>query len=335
MNQALKSQSSTGVIIVTSLVLFTFIFVLFTYTFLHESGHALAGILFGQRLTEFQINFLKWDAHVGMVGHVTEGQRAVQSVAGAALPLFVWFVLINFAPRKADFSFEMLKVLGSMVVLNTLLVWILLPVLYLLGKAPPDDVTNFLRFSQMPPVLLILTVAILYGRGWALFLSKIDGLRNALLVFSKTDQESLTAGTRTTLTWMAGILASVILLTLVLNNVVADPSLNSFSPPEDFQPVAEIDLSKQAYAGETLAEFTLEKATYVGVFITIRDIDTTYFDFAVSGAHGFRSTVIHGEGYRAEQDGGLWEQNLPPGTYQLVLTSHESTGTVAVYLKAH
>lgn len=60
---------------------------------------------------------------------------------------------------------------------------------------------------------------------------------------------------------------------------------------------------------------------------------TIYFDLSVTGANGFSSTVLHGEGYNVVQDGGLWEENLPAGTYQVVLTSHQSPGSVSVYIK--
>lgn len=325
-----KPTYLTGMIL---LVLFTLAFILFTYTFLHESGHALIGFMFGQKLTAFHIDLLKWDAHVSMVGNMTPPQQAIQSIAGAALPLLVWFVGISLVPRKGSFSLEVLKLAGSMVVLNTLLAWIILPVLFIFGRAPSDDVTHFLRYSQMPPWLLAFTAVVLYARGWGVFLSKIDGLRNELLLFRTTDRETIIAGTRTTVPVMTSILILCIALTFALNNVVADPSLNSFSPPQGFEPVAQIDLSKQAYSNETLAQFTLDEATFVGVFLTVRNINTTYFDLSVIGPEGYTSIVLHGEGYNTDRDGGLWEEYLLPGTYQVVLTSHQSPGTASVHLK--
>ncbi len=53
------------------LLMFILVFVLFTYTFLHEGGHALAGLFFGQALTEFDVNFLNLSAHVGMAKLIT------------------------------------------------------------------------------------------------------------------------------------------------------------------------------------------------------------------------------------------------------------------------
>ncbi len=96
--------------------------------------------------------------------------------------------------------------------------------------------------------------------------------------------------------------------------------------------MAEIDLSTRPYPSETIARFTLQETSSRGVFIVIDNIDTTYFDLSVAGPNGFHSTILHGEGYNASQDGGLWEKQLPPGTYRLVLTSDQSAGTASVYL---
>jgi hypothetical protein len=330
----MKQTKSSSTLILITLILFIALFVFFTYTFLHESGHALTGALFGQSLTEFDVSFWDLSAHVGMVGGaLTESQLAVQAVSGAGLPLTVWGILISLVPRKASFTLEALKFISSMAVINTLLVWIVLPILFMLQSAPPDDVTNFLRHSQMPPLLLTFTASVLYAGGWTLFLSKIDGLRNELLLFSTTDRKQLTAGTRKTIPAMTSIMTLCVISAIALNASADKSLLNKFSPPKDFVPVAQLDLSKQAYPSETLTQFTLDEPTIVGVFIIVREIKTTYFDLSVTGADGYSSIVLHGEGYNAFQDGGLWEENLPAGTYQVVLTSHQSPGTVSVYMK--
>ena len=321
-------------LILIALILFVFLFVFFTYTFLHESGHALTGALFGQSLTEFDVSFWDLSAHVGMVGgSLTETQLAVQAVAGAGLPLIVWVIFISLVPCKSNFTLEALKLISSMAVVNTLLAWIVLPILFLLQKAPPDDVTNFLRHSQIPPLLLIFTASVLYAGGWMLFLSKINGLRNELLLFSATDQTQLTAGIRRTIPAMASLMVFGVIVVFTLNGLAGKNSLNKFSPPQGFTPIAQLDLSAQAYPSTTLTQFTLDEPTYVGIFIVVKEINTTYFDLSITGADGYSSIVLHGEGYNAFQDGGLWEENLPAGTYQVVLTSHQSPGTASVYIK--
>jgi hypothetical protein len=219
-----------------------------------------------------------------------------------------------------------------MVVVNTLLVWILLPILYLFGKAPSDDVTNFLDYSQMPPLLLSFTALVLYANCWMFFLSRIDGFRNELLIFSTVKINDLDGTTRKTIGIMTGIMAACAILVVAFNIQAAGNPYGRYSPPQGFAKVAEIDLSTRPYYSETIARFTLDKMTSAGVFIAIENINTPFFDLSVAGPDGTSSTVLHGEGYSASQDGGLWKKTLPPGTYRLVLLSEKSAGTASVYL---
>jgi hypothetical protein len=312
---------------------FVTLFVFFLYTFLHELGHVLAGWLYGQSLTEFDASFWDLSAHVGLAGgNLTQMQLAIRSAAGVLLPLVIWAIFISLAPRKGSFLLETLKLISSMVVINTLLAWIVLPILFLFGRAPADDVTNFLNYSQMPPLLLSFTALVLYANSWMLFLSRIDGFRNELLMFSTIEMYKLDDGTRTTIGIMTGIMAVSAILVITLNFQSVGNLSARFSPPQGFAKVAEIDLSARSYSSETVARFTLDETSTAGVFIVVRNIDTTYFDLSVTGPDGASSIVLHGEGYSASQDGGLWEKNLPSGTYQLVLTSAVSPGTTTVYL---
>jgi hypothetical protein len=316
--------------------LFILLFVVFTYTFLHEAGHALIGLLFGETLTEFSVRFWDLSAHVNMMGgELTQAQMAIQAVAGVGLPLSIWILFISLVPRNPGFILRMLKLLASMMVLNTLLAWIVIPVLYIFRSAPAsDDVTHFLQSSGIPPLLLALVAVILYVLGWAYFLSRTEARMNELLLFRTTDRGTILSGARKTIPILTGILASCVVLALMLNNTAAALP-DRFAPPADFLSIAEIDLTTRAYSFESLARFTLDEPTPVGIFIAVHDINTTYFDLCLIGSNGYSSVVLHGEGYRADQDGGLWEENLPPGIYQVMLTSDQSSGTATVFLKIH
>jgi hypothetical protein len=292
--------------------LFVLLFVFFHYTFLHEAGHTLVGLIFGQSLTEFDISFWDLSAHVDLAGaDLTQTQLAIRSAAGASLPLLIWAIFISLVPRKGNFTLETLKLTSSMLVINTLLVWIILPVLFIVGKAPSDDVTNFLIFSQMRPLFLSLIAITLYTGGWVLFLSKTNGLRNEFLMFSTAESGQLKYGTRMIST-MAGIMMFCAILAIAINASAAKNPSARFSPPQDFVPIAQIDLSTRPYSSETITRFTLDKPSYVRFFITIQDIDTTFFDLSITDQNGYRDVVLHGEGYRANKDGGLWEKVCRP-----------------------
>ena len=334
MNPMETKRNFSSMLRIVLLILFVTLFVFFIYTFLHEAGHVLAGWLFGQSLTEFDASFWDLSAHVGLTGgYLTQMQLAIRSAAGVLLPLVVWAIFLLLVPRKGGFLLETLKLISSMVVVNTLLAWIVLPILFLFGRAPSDDVTNFLNYSHMPPLLLSFTALVLYANCWMFFLSRIDGFRNELLMFSTTEMNNLDGGTRATIGIMTGIMAVCAILVFTLNLQAAGNPSGRFAPPQGFVRVAEIDLSTRAYPSETIARFTLQGMSSTGVFIVVDNIDTTYFDLSVAGPDGFRSTILHGEEYNASQDGGLWEKQLPPGTYRLVLTSDQSAGTASVFLQ--
>lgn len=251
------------------------------------------------------------------------------------LPLLVWALWISLVSRKATFTVEILKLLSSMTVINTLLAWIILPILFMFGNAPSDDVTNFLRYTEMPPLLLVLTASILYAGGWILFLSKIENLRTEFLLFTANDPAVISVGTRRTIPLLTGLLALCVIVAFGLHVLAEKNPLNALTPPQGFSPIAQLDLSKQVYSSAILTRFSLQESTDIEIFIAVSRIDTPYFDLSVTGPDGFKSVVLHGEQYRADVDGGLWRENLPAGTYQVVLRSHRSPGTASIFMKIH
>lgn len=58
---------------------------LFAYTLVHEGGHALVGLLAGQRLVEFDVSFFTLGAHARMAGDIAGAWRSLQTIAGAGL----------------------------------------------------------------------------------------------------------------------------------------------------------------------------------------------------------------------------------------------------------
>ena len=322
-------QTRTPRATIVSLLVLTLCFVLVVYTLTHEAGHAIVGLLFGQTLTALKVNFLTLSAHVGLVGELTQAQRAVQSIAGAALPLIIWLIFISSVPRRSALVVEMLKCTATVAVLSTLLAWIVLPVLYRLGQAPGDDVSNFLGYSGMEPLLLSFGALALYCGGWWWFLRRIQGIRNEIALFNTTDAQIIHRGLRRPLTLMTGILIVCSSVIVILSN-----ALNPFAPPQGFQPVAQLDLASRARTGETLWQFALNQPTAIGIYAVVQRIDTTYFDLRLTGSDGFDAVILHGEEYTADQDRALWSRVLPPGQYRLVATAHQTPGKISIYLKA-
>jgi len=87
--------------------------------------------------------------------------------------------------------------------------------------------------------------------------------------------------------------------------------------PSDAQLLAEVDLAAQPHDAEAVGEFSLA--------------ETAVFDLSLSGPDD-NFVVLHSEDFRTDENGGgTWEQNLAPGTYQLVLTASQTPGTLSVY----
>ncbi len=74
----MKQLRDPSLFISITVTLFVALFVFFMYTFLHEAGHALIGLLFGQSLTEFDVSFWDFSADVGMAGgELIQSQLAI------------------------------------------------------------------------------------------------------------------------------------------------------------------------------------------------------------------------------------------------------------------
>jgi hypothetical protein len=105
-------------------------------------------------------------------------------------------------------------------------------------------------------------------------------------------------------------------------------------PPPDFQFVAEVDLSAQAYDEEILGELTLAETADVAIFYTIPNLNTSGFDLSLKGQNDDRVLILHSEDFQTDENGGgTWEKNLMPGTYRLALTAAQSDSVLSVYWK--
>lgn len=309
----------------TGLLGLTVLCVFSVYTFLHESGHTLVGLAFGQTLTAFSTTFWDLSAHVQLVGELSAAQQAQQSAAGVALPLLVWAIFMSLVPRKGSFNLELFKLVASMGVVNTLLVWMVIPLLDLWGNAPAnDDVTHFLRASALSPLLVTTVATLLYLLGWVLFIAKSRGLAQfrQLAGMERTGPAALT---------MLAVTAVVFLSTFSINMAATQNGSLRLSPPSNLALVAQVDLTTRAYQNEVLATFSVTENGRLDLFFSVQDINTSYFDLRLLGPNGYSYLLLHGEVYRADRDGGLRELTLLPGTYQVVLTADQSPGVLSIY----
>ena len=102
--------------------------------------------------------------------------------------------------------------------------------------------------------------------------------------------------------------------------------------PSGFQLAAKVDLAARSYDGETVAQLTLKETAVVHIYYTLPNIDLAYFDLNFKGSNGDTHLILHSEDYQTDENGGgAWEERLPRGAYQLVLTAPKSPGTLSIY----
>lgn len=319
------------------LLLFVGLFIVFIYTFLHESGHALVGLLSGGRITSFSVNFINLSAHVTVDGNLTPAQTIVMNLAGIFLPLLVWLVFILAVPKKANFALELVKFLGSIGFLGSLLPWIIFPLLFLAGKAPGDDSTSFLRNSGVHPLWVSMAALLIFIGVWTLFRLKSNG---PITLFRQTDQESIAPGARKTIVILNGIFVLCGLLAFGFNGFKLSASRPApVKPPQGYILVKTIDLSGVEYSGEAVHAFNLDKPKKVGIYLFVQEIDYDYFEVKLTGPNQYSFTIIRLEGSDRKTPHKVYtasmEENLQLGQYRLLLTNRRSSGLLFIYTRGN
>ena len=128
------------------------------YILCHETGHAAVAYICGADTIHISIAGAYMNSSGGSYNRVTS---AMLNIAGMLLPAMISIIYLFLYQRKKDsliyrlFSFLLVAAFSIPAA-----AWILVPVLYMLGKAPMgDDVTKFLDVTGMNPVILILLAA--------------------------------------------------------------------------------------------------------------------------------------------------------------------------------
>lgn len=314
-------------------LLFSLVGLLVVYTVAHELGHALVGLACGQTLTEFDARFWMLDPHVSMSGSITTAQRLVQIAAGTGLPLLAWLVFQLAAPRRASAALTLVKLMSALIVLNTLLTWIGLPIFVLLGNTTiQDDVISFLRASRMPPLLLSAGALSVYAGGWLLFFRTTPNVSAVVRSVRAFSAPELLAGARPVVMGLGAMLVVAGAVSTGATMLAAGKPSGSPPPPPGYLQAARVDLSAGPHEAAVVAEFVLQRPGEVGVFLALRNVDTEYLDVQLHGPGGFRNMLFHAEGYRARLDTSHSRTELAAGTHQVVLTASRSPGTASVFL---
>jgi hypothetical protein len=314
---------------IAGLLLLTLLAVALVYTTLHESGHALAGLAFGGRVSDFNVNFFNLDAHVNIDGTFTAAQDAVINVSGAALPLLAWLILILFLPKKGSLLLQGTKTIASIATLFSLLAWVILPFLYLKGAAPAgDDVTKFITTSGLPPLAVAFGALALFAVGWILFALRFGDLRGIFRTLLPSEGKPVPAWR-----WAAsaGIMLAALIggIWLMISTLNRDP----YAPPKGYVLAATVDLSSGDFQSETIVSFSLSEPGEVAIFLRSTGINTPYIDLALVPPQGEPTQLVHGEELSSDATSGQYQYALSVGEYNVVLTGRKGHGVLKVYLR--
>lgn len=145
-------------------VLVSVFIVMFCYIVLHETGHCLVAIFCGAKITQFSI----LGAHMSYVGGVFNNNTyALLHVAGLLLPVVISIVYMLFYRKSYENIFyRIFSAMFSILPFFSVIAWILVPILYMLGKAPEnDDVTKFINVSGLNPIFICIAAVLLFVSG--------------------------------------------------------------------------------------------------------------------------------------------------------------------------
>jgi hypothetical protein len=324
-SQIKKMMNFTKAFIMLTLALV----ILILYTFLHEFGHALPGLIFGGNIRSFNINFLTLGAHVGIDGDFTHWQRLAINLGGPLLPLLVWAAFMLVVPRKANPAVEFLKFGTSIGVVNTLLPWIIFPFLHMAGMAPNDDSTTFLQLSGVYPPLGAGGALIIYAFGWWLFWRKVDGFRNVIKTLNSSGEEWKDPAVRRTGAVTAVLGALALLTAFGLNEFSSSPRPPQAPPGYILQNT--INLSKREDFHNVVLSFQLIRPQTVSIFLARANMEGELFEARLIGSDNYDSLLIRSDKTTSPSDSVSFQETLVAGEYNLVIMSLGTSGTIVVY----
>jgi hypothetical protein len=306
------------------------LFSVFVYTFVHEAGHSLVGLLFRGELVSFNVNFFNLSAHAGIEGNFSNLQSAVISAAGVSFPLLVWGVWICLVPKKTNSLMQVFRLVFSMGVINALLAWIVIPIVVLNGGTASDDSINFLNKTQLNPLIVSGAALVIYLGGWALFLNRLGGAKAIWTGLREWHLESF-ATIRRTFIWMLAIASMMLAVVGVLSFTLENPEYHK--APSDYHTVALLDLSQKSYQNEVVYFFSLSKPSEVSLYFALKDIQSGPVRIDLAGSNGYRETFLQADSSdfnAVKASVNPTALLLQPGEYQVLLTFPQTGGSVTI-----
>jgi hypothetical protein len=291
------------------------LFVILLYTFIHESGHALAVILQGGTVLTFDINYLFSHPHISYTGLTTDSSRALVSISGLLFPYLIFVILIPFIHRIRAVLIKLVAVLFSIGVLGSLIPNIFLPILHIFGVSPQgEDIINFINHSSIEPLAISL-IFILTTCVSLIYLIKVGKIRNVYSDILNSNEliqiQSLNIRKR--------VVFVMLLILLVIPLIHRSLNLQSANLYEDSDVIIETTLDNLEDDIVTIRTFeVIETQVFDFIYNIKTDEDLKIYINSLSGpgflyTHNDRITIFDGE--EDVSQGYFTNIILEPGAY--------------------
>jgi len=147
------------------------VFWVYLYVFLHEAGHALVAIIYGNTIDSFVV-FGRWPhVSLGYPYHFTTFGWGVFFAGGALLPIIITTIAICFYSPKVKHGWyhEFFRWVSDILPFVTLIVWAGFPIVSLFAEPPQwEDVTRFMAVTGIHPLLVAVGTIAIVGAFWLL-----------------------------------------------------------------------------------------------------------------------------------------------------------------------
>jgi len=238
------------------IMLFIAIGILILYTFLHEGGHAIFAVIFGGRLSSFNINFLSGIPSIRYTGDLALWKKAIIALAGPMVPFIIWLMAIMGVKVTNNIIFKKIMLFFSVSILATFFINIILPLLYEAGvNVQGEDIVNFIVYSKINSYLLSVLITILALLGGLLLCKRLD--------IKKTFIEQIEVNIKNK-THQLGIIVAVIFTSviLVISTINVIPTFNvtsSFKVPKNYDQLINIKLDEKNYINTSIYELKVKE----------------------------------------------------------------------------
>ena len=302
------------------------------YTFLHEGGHALVGALSGGSITGFSINFLDLSAHVNLQGTFSVPQTILLNVSGAGLPLLVWSIFVLLTPVQVNPNLQLFKFTSGIVPVSSLLAWIVIPILVMMGQSPADDSTNFLRNSQLyPPVVSGGALLLMIGE-FTLMLKRLGGRRSLVQRLRGDMQDFWSPRGRRTVLALTGVLAAVGIASVALNGGTLDK--NRMVLPADYTLASSVDLRNGKIQDAIGYQFSLKQATQVSFYFIFPNLASGPAEITLVGPGGYWNVFFKaGASFKGGGSVNPTDLALDAGDYQVRMTFPQMNGQIEIGIR--